>query len=127
MSPEPEPALAPLPPSLIASTLDVVLHVPDSERRQPHMFMKIAIALGAGPAEAAGVHFRLRAAESLLADARWQPWRYYFRTADHERHRAFDALVIALIATMPMTQDVRFTADAFFAALLTRVDASSDA
>ena len=115
-----ETPLAPLSAVLIASTLDCVPLLPADQQRDPSIFARIALALGAEAHEAAGVHLRLLATEVLFADPRWQPWKSYFRSADRPARIAFDALVISLIATMPMTKSARFNSDDFFKALIAR-------
>ena len=115
-----ETPLAPLSAVLIASTLDCLPLLPADQQRDPRIFAKIALALGAEAHEAAGVHLRLHATEVLFADPRWQPWKAYFRSADRPARIAFDALVILLIATMPMTKTAGFIADDFFELLIAR-------
>lgn len=114
------PLLAPLSAALIASTLDCLPLLPADQQRDPRIFAKIALALGAEAHEAAGVHLRLRATEVLFADPRWLPWKVYFRSADYAARSAFDAIVISLIAAMPMTRAANFAADDFFTALIAR-------
>lgn len=122
------PLLDPLPqavsPALVAATLDCLPHIAMRARTTSRTCIHIALALGAAPGEATSLLVRFIAADAVLADARWSAWRAVLRRSPFEMRQRFDALVVELIATMPLDAALRFDADDFFAALLGEAAAS---
>lgn len=105
-------------PALVSATLDCLPFVAAHRGATPRVFIHIALALGATPADAVALVLRFVAAEAVLADRRWSAWRSVIRGSDAGTRRRLDALVIALIATLPLDGALRFDADCFFASLL---------
>ena len=71
--------------------------------------------------EADALLVRIRAAAIILRDPRWQNWATYFKATTPGMHRAFDAVMLDVIATLPLDAALRFSPDAFFDALLSRL------
>lgn len=108
-------------PALVAAVLDCLPQLTPAQRSEPRVFLHIASALGAAPREAASLLVRLRAAETLMGDVRWQQWRRYFKQADRVSRLRFDALLMQLIASAPLDERANFDADIFFSQLLAGV------
>lgn len=114
--------IPPVPPLLVAATLDRFCRIPASVRDQ-RMLPGHALAAGATPDEARIVFIRLLALQAVFHDIRWRPYRILMRFCDLETARDIDMAVVAIIADAPMRGDASFANDDFFTALLVRIGA----
>lgn len=120
--PTPSPA-TPVPslhPAVIGAALDCLAAVPEFELHDPAHFQALAAALGLPRGDALTLIRRLAAAARVMEDPRWRPWTRYARTLPPPARARFDAMVLALIAGMPLPALAMFDADCFFDALLGR-------
>lgn len=111
--------IPPVPPHLIAATLDRFCRLPASARDHRSL-PKHALASGATPYQAQLVTIRLLALHAVFHDARWRPYRSLMRFCSIDVARDIDWAVVAIIADAPMYADATFARDHFFTALLTR-------
>ena len=71
--------------------------------------------------EAITLLVRIRAAGIVMADPRWPKWSRYFRSNPQTTYRVFDAVVLDIIATLPLDASLRFAPEIFFDALLASI------
>ena len=113
--------IAPLAPALIGAALDCLAQLPDGHRLDPSLLVSVARAIGCSNSETPALLTRIRAAAIVMNDPRWPAWPVAMKTAGVEERHAFDAAMLQIIAALPLTQDLRFSADDFFDALLASV------
>ena len=111
-------AIAPLAPALIGAALDCLAQLPDGHRLDPSLLVSVARAIGCSNTETPALMTRIRAAAIVMNDPRWPAWPVAMKTAGVEERLAFDAAMLQIIAALPLTQDLQFSADDFFDALL---------
>ena len=121
MQPNPTSSLRPLPPALIGAALDCLAQLPDGHRLDPVLLASVARAIGCNNSETPALPTRIRAAAIVMYDTRWTAWPIAMNSASADERRIFDAAMLTIIAAMPLTADLTFSADAFFDALLARV------
>ena len=80
--------------------------------------MSVARAIGCSSSETPALLTRIRAAAKVMNDPRWPTWPAAMKTASGEERQAFDAAMLQIIAALRLTQDLQFSADDFFDALL---------
>ena len=110
--------IAPLAPALIGAALDCLAQLPDGHRLDPSLLVSVARAIGCSNTETPALLTRIRAAAIVMNDPRWPAWSVAMKTAGVEERHAFDAAMLQIIAALPLTQDLQFSADDFFDALL---------
>ena len=110
--------IAPLAPSLIGAALDCLAQLPDGHLLDPALLTSVARAIGCSNTETPALLTRIRAAAIVMNDLRWPAWPVAMKTAGVEERHAFDAAMLQIIAALPLTQDLQFSADDFFDALL---------
>ena len=110
--------VAPLAPALIGAALDCLAQLPDGHRLDPSLLVSVARAIGCSNTETPALLTRIRAAAIVMNDPRWPAWPVAMKTAGVEERQAFDAAMLQIIAALPLTQDLQFSADDFFDALL---------
>ena len=110
--------IAPLAPALIGAALDCLAQLPDGHRLDPSLLVSVARAIGCSNSETPALLTRIRAAAIVMNDPRWPAWPVAMKTAGVEERHAFDAAMLQIIAALPLTQDLQFSADDFFDALL---------
>ncbi len=123
MSQDAQIATAPVPPALVAAAFDTLARVPLEHRLQPSMIISISRRYGGDNAQSLALLARIRAAAIVLRDPRWRPWAAYFKSCDSDAHCLFDAVLLHLVASSPLTPTLHFASDDFFDALLARVPA----
>jgi hypothetical protein len=111
-------ATAPVSPALVAAALDCLAFLPDGHRLEPSLLMEVTRTITADQSQAAALLVRIRATANILRDPRWPAWAMYYRASTPSQHRAFDAVMLDCVATLPLDAALRFSADAFFEALL---------
>lgn len=116
-------ATAPVPPALVAAAFDTLARVPLEHRLEPSMIIAISRRYGADVTQSLALLARIRAAAIVLRDPRWRPWAAYFQSCDRDSHCLFDAVLLHLVASLPLTPTLHFVSDDFFDALLARVPA----
>ena len=116
-------AITPIPPALLAATFDTLARVPLEQRLEPAHLISISRRIGCSDAQSLALLARIRAAAIVLRDPRWLPWSAYFRTCGRDEHCLFDAAILHIVATLPLTPTLHFASDDFFDALLARVPA----
>ena len=123
MTPNTQLATTPVPPALLAATFDTLARFPLAQRLEPALLFAISRRIGGSDAQSVALLARIRAAAIMLRDPRWLPWGAYFRTCGRDAHCLFDAAILHIIATLPLTPALRFSSDDFFDAVLVRVKA----
>ena len=118
MQTNPTSSLQPLPPALIGAALDCLAQIPDGHRLDPILLVSVARAIGCSNSETPALLTRIRAAAIVMNDLRWPAWPIAMRSASADERRILDAAMLTIIAAMPLTADLKFSADAFFEALL---------
>ena len=116
-------ATVPVPPALVAAAFDTLARVPIEHRLQPSMIIAVSRRHGGNSAQSLALLARIRAAAIVLRDPRWLPWAAYFKRCDGDAHCLFDAVLLHLVATLPLTPTLHFVSDDFFEALLDRAPA----
>lgn len=119
------PNATPVPPILVASVLDRMAMVPVGHRLNPAQLITIARGIGCSDVQTGALVVRIRAAAIELENPRWRPWSTYFRTCTPDARCRFDALVLRIIAELPLTSALRFAPGHFFDALLAGVTPDS--
>ena len=114
-------AIAPLAPALIGAALDCLAHLPDGHRLDPTLLVSVARAIGCSNTETPALLTRIRAAAIVMNDPRWPAWPIAMKCASADERQTFDAAMLTIIAAMPLTAALTFSADAFFDALLASV------
>lgn len=114
-----DPRTALVSPAVVDAALDCLAYLADIDPVRPsHMYL-VAKALGCREPEATALTLRLIATADLFNDPRWPAWSRYYKNGSAGRRRAFDRLLVLLIADMDLDATGRFPADQFFDALLT--------
>ena len=80
--------------------------------------MTVARAIGCSNTETPALLTRIRAAAIVMNDPRWPAWPVAMKTAGVEERQAHGAALLQIIAALPLTQDLQFSSDDFFDALL---------
>jgi hypothetical protein len=111
-------ATAPISPALVANALDHLALVPGHQPLDPDALLDLTRRVSRTEMEAITLLVRIRAAGIAMADPRWPKWSRYFRSNPPETYRVFDAVVLDIIATLPLDTSLRFVLDDFFDALL---------
>ena len=111
-------AVAPLAPALIGAALDCLAQLPDGYRLDPSLLINVARAIGCSNTETPALLTRIRAAAIVMNDPRWPAWPVAMKAAGVEARQAFDSALLQIIAALPLTQDLQFSTDSFFDALL---------
>jgi hypothetical protein len=124
MTPNTIPATDPVPPALIAATLDTLAMLPNGHRLEPELLITISRRIGGSEAQSVALLVRIRAAAIVFRDPRWLHWSAYFRACSADAHCVFDAAILHIIAALPLTPALRFSADDFFTAVLDRTQAA---
>lgn len=109
---------APIPEHLIAAMFGCLALVPRSDRHDPALIIAIARTIASSESDAIALYIRIRAAAIVLRDPRWQSWAAHFRMRAPDPHHRFGIFMRRLIATMPVTSELRFDADTLFDAVL---------
>lgn len=117
-------AITPVPPALLAATFDTLARIPLEQRLEPAHLIAISRRYGCSDAQSMALLARIRAAAIVLREPRWLPWSAYFRTCGRDAHCLFDAAILHIVATLPLTGALRFQCDDFFDAVLARTSAS---
>ena len=112
--------IAPLPPALIGAALDCLAQLPDGHRLDPSLLVSVARAIGCSNSETPALLTRIRAAAIVMNHPRWPAWPIAMKSASVDERRIFDAAMLTIIAELPLTADLKFSADAFFDVLLSR-------
>ncbi|MEQ1615646.1 MAG: hypothetical protein ABL904_23065 [Hyphomicrobiaceae bacterium] len=116
-------ATPPVPPALVAAAFDTLARVPLEHRLEPSMIIAISRRYGGDNAQSLALLARIRAAAIVLRDPRWRLWAAYFQNSDRDARCLFDAVLLHLVASLPLTPTLHFVSDMFFDALLARVPA----
>ena len=125
MIPNTELVISPVPPALLAATFDTLARIPLEQQLDSDHLIAISRRIGCSDAEALALLARIRAAAIVLRDPRWLPWSAYFRTCGRDEHCLFDAAILHIVATLPLTCCAhRFHSDDFFDAVLARTSPS---
>lgn len=119
-----DPRTTTLSPAVVGAALDCLAALVVIDPVRPSHMHLIARALGCREPEASALTLRLLAAATLFNDPRWPAWLRFYKTAPIDRRRAFDAVLVLLIADMELDAHCRFPADQFFAGLLDTFAAS---
>ena len=127
MQTNPTSSLQPLPPALIGVALDCLAQLPDGHRLDQPLLVSVARAIGCSSSETPALLTRIRAAAIVMNDPRWPAWPTAMKSASADERRIFDAAMLTIIAALPLTADLTFTAEAFFDALLARALSSGRA
>ena len=109
--------IAPLAPALIGAALDCLAQLADGHRLDPSLLVSVARAIGCSSSETPALLTRIRAAAIVMNEPRWPAWPVAMKTAGVEERQTFDAAMLRIIAMLPLTQGLRFSADDFFDAL----------
>jgi hypothetical protein len=109
---------APISAELIAAAFQCLSLIPKQDRLDPAVMIAIARVIARNDGEAMALFARIRALGILMRDPRWQPWEVYFKNCDAGERRCFAFHIRRLIAILPVTRNLRFSADAFFEELL---------
>lgn len=113
-----DPRSTVLSPAIVGAALDCLAALADIDPVRPSHVHLIARALGCREPEASALTLRLLATAALFNDPRWPAWLRFYNTAATDRRRAFDAVLVFLIADMAIDIHCRFPADHFFDVLL---------
>jgi hypothetical protein len=124
MIPNTEVVILPVPPALLAATFDTLARFPLEQRLEPAHLIAISRRIGCSDAQSMALLARIRAAAIVLRDPRWPVWMAYFKTCGRDEHCLFDAAILHIVATLPLTGALRFHSDDFFDAVLARTRAS---
>ena len=124
MIPNTELAITPVPLALLAATFDSLARIPLEQRLDSNHLIAISRRIGCSDTEALALLARIRAAAIVLRDPRWLPWSAYFRTCGRDEHCLFDATILHIVATLPLTSALRFHSGDFFDAVLARTSAN---
>lgn len=124
MIPDTDVVISPVPPALLAATFDTLAKFPLEQRLEPVHLIAISRRIGGSNAQSMALLARIRAAAIVLRDPRWLPWSAYFRTCGRDEHCLFDAAILHIVATLPLTAALRFHSDDFFDAVLARTNAN---
>jgi hypothetical protein len=111
-------------PALVAAAFDALAAVPRSQRLEPALLIAATHHIGGDATHYAALLVRIRGTAIVLRDPRWLPWSAYFKTCGCDAHCLFDAALIHIIASLPLTAELRFHSDDFFDAVLARTGAS---
>ena len=114
-------SLQPLPSALIGAALDCLAQLPDGHLLDPALLVSVARAIGCSNTETPALMTRIRAAAFVMHDTRWTAWPLSMKSASVEQRQIFDVAMLTIIAAMPLTADLTFSADVFFDALLASV------
>lgn len=117
-------ASMPVPPALLAATFDTLARIPLDRRLEPAQLIAISRRIGGSNVQSIALLARIRATAIVLRDPRWTDWMTYFRTCVRDEHCLFDAAILHIVATLPLSSTLRFDADAFFKGVLARTPAS---
>lgn len=117
-------ASMPIPPALLAATFDTLARIPLDQRLEPAQLIAISRRIGGSDRQSMALLARIRATAIVLRDPRWTDWMMYFRTCGRDEHCCFDAAILHIVATLPLSPTLRFDADAFFGAVLARTRAT---
>ena len=115
---------APVHPALVASAFDCLALFHPTQRLRPRLLIAVVCTVGGTEHDARALLVRIRAAAVMLRDPRWLPWSAYFKACSADAHAAFDAIVLDLVATLPLDASLLFSPNDFFDALLARVPVS---
>lgn len=115
---------APVNPDLVACAFDCLALFHPAQRLRPPLLIAVVCTVGGTEQDARALLVRIRAAAVLLRDPRWLPWSAYFKSCSPDAHTAFDAIVLELVALLPVDPSLLFSADDFFKSLLARVKVS---
>lgn len=115
--------IAPISAELIAAAFQCLSLIPKPDRLDPAVLIAIARVIARNEGEAMAVFTRIRALGMVMRDPRWQPWEAYFKNCDAGECRCFAFHIRRLAGILPVTRDLRFSADAFFEELVTGVAA----
>ena len=118
MTPHAALSTIPIAPAQVAELLDCLKHVPVEFRLKPDLLFQLARGIGCSDSETPALVVRIRATAIVFNDPRWLPWSAYFRACPPDAHKAFDAVVLKIVAELPLTQALTFNANLFFRALL---------
>jgi len=118
MTPHTALSTIPIQPAQVAELLDCLKHVPVGMRLDSVVLFGLARGIGCSDSETPALIVRIRATAIVFNDPRWLPWSAYFRSCSPEAHQAFDAVVLKVVAELPLTQALTFNANLFFRALL---------
>lgn len=113
-----DPRSAVLSPAIVGAALDCIAALADIDPVRPSHMHLIARALWCREPEASALTLRLLATAVLFNDRRWPAWLHFYNNAVADRRRAFDAVLVFLIADMALDAHRRFPADHFFDVLL---------
>lgn len=117
-------AITPVPPALLAATFDTLARIPLEQRLEPAHLVAISRRIGGSDAQSMALLARIRATAIVLRDPRWLHWAAYFKTCGRDAHCLFDAAILHIVATLPLTGALRFHSDDFFDAVLARTGVS---
>ena len=120
MQTNPTSSLRPLPPALIGAALDCLAQLPDGHRLDPVLLVSVARAIGCSNSETPALLTRIRAAAIIMNHPRWPVWPLIMKSASVEQRQIFDVAILTIIAELPLTADLTFSAGAFFDVLLAR-------
>ena len=109
---------APLAPALIGAALDCLAQLPDGHLLDPSLLTSVARAIGCSSTETPALMTRIRAAAAVMNDPRWPAWPVAMKTAGAEERQAFDAALLRIIAGLPLTDELWFSGDDFYDALM---------
>ncbi len=124
MVPTTEILISSVPPALLAATFDTLARFPLEQRLEPTHLIAISRRIGGSAAQSMALLTRIRAAAIVLCDPRWPDRMVYFKTCGRDEHCLFDAAILHVIATLPLTAELRFHSDDFLDAVLARTGAS---
>jgi hypothetical protein len=110
--------IAPISAELIAAAFQCLALIPKQDRLDPAVMIAIARVITRSEGEAMALFARIRALGMVMRDPRWQPWQAYFRNCDAGERRCFAFHIRRLAGILPVTRDLRFSADVFFEELL---------
>lgn len=124
MIPNTDVVISPVPPALLAATFDTLAKFPLEQRLEPNHLIAISRRIGGSDAQSMALLARIRAAAIVLRDPRWPAWIMYFKSCGRDEHCLFDAAILYIVATLPLTAELRFRSDDFFNAVLARTGTS---
>ena len=110
--------IVPLAPALIGAALDCLAQLPDGHLLDPSLLTSVARAIGCSSTETPALMTRIRAAAAVMNDPRWPAWPVAMKAAGSEERQAFDVALLRIIAGLPLTDDLWFSGDGFYDALL---------
>jgi hypothetical protein len=118
MTPHTALSAVPIQPAQVAGLLDCLKRVPVGMRLDSEVLFGLARGIGCSDHETPALVVRIRATAMVFNDPRWLPWSAYFRACPNETHKTFDAVVLKIVAELPLTSALTFNANLFFQALL---------